>query len=102
MKTFLRTSVIAAALALASAVPVSEAQAQSKKPVYSKTSQNAIGITVSNATGASYTIRDQKGNVVLQGRVKSDKPFFIPTAKLAKGAYRFFIGNYAAQEFIIK
>jgi len=100
MKTLLRKSAIAAALLMTLAA--SAVQAQDNVPVYLKATNPSIGIAVANATGASFAIKDQKGNVVLQGTVKNDKTFFISTGKLNKGTYRFVMGSLVLQEFIIK
>ncbi|WP_157976839.1 hypothetical protein [Taibaiella helva] len=100
MKTLLRKTAIAAALLMT--LTASAVQAQDNVPVYLKAANPSIGITVANATGASFAIKDQKGNIVLQGTVKNDKTFFIPTGKLNKGTYRFVMGNLVLQEFIIK
>lgn len=102
MKTLLRKSVIAATLLMTFAASAVPALAQDNVPVYRKAANPSIGITVANAAGAGYTIKDQKGNVVLQGTVKDDKTFFIPTGKLTKGTYRFVMGSLVLQEFIIK
>lgn len=102
MKSFLRKSVIATTLVLSIAASSFSAQAQNNTLVYDKDLNPSIGITVANAAGAAFTIRDKKGNVILQGTVKNDKTFFIPTGKLGKGTYQFFIGGLAIQEFIIK
>lgn len=101
MKTLLRNSVIAASLLLtfAAATP---AIAQDNVPVYNKAANRSIGITVANATGASFVIKDQKGTVVYQGTVKNDKTFFISTGKLTRGTYRFVVGSLVLQEFVIK
>lgn len=102
MKTILRKSVIAATLALTLAASSFSTNAAGNTLVYDRESNPTIGITVENATGANFTVKDKKGNVVLQGTVKNDKTFFIPTGKLGKGTYRFFIGHLAIQEFTIK
>lgn len=102
MKTFIRKTAIATALILTAAASSFTATAQENKLVYSKTSNPAIGITVDNATGASYSIKDKAGNIVLTGIVKGNKTFYIPTGKLAKGTYRFVMGSLVLQEFEIK
>lgn len=100
MKTIIRKSVIAATLALT--IAASSFSAKAETLVYNRQSNPAIGITVENATGASFTVKDKKGNIVLQGTVKNDKTFFISTSKLGKGTYKFYIGQLAVQEFTIK
>ena len=100
MKNIIRKSVIAATLALT--IAASSFSAKAEALVYNRESNPTIGVTVENATGAAFTVKDQKGNVVLKGTVKSDKTFFISTGKLGKGTYKFFIGNLAVQEFTIK
>lgn len=102
MKTIIRKTVTAAAFIIAIAASSFSANAQGGKLIYNKNTNPSIGITVENATGASYVVKDEKGNIVLQGRVKNNKTFFIPTAKLNTGAYQFFIGNLPVQEFSIK
>lgn len=101
MKNLIRKSVIAASFVLAIAASSFHAYAQDKL-VYEKASNSVIGITVANATGAGYVVKDKKGNIVAQGTVKNDKTFFIPTAKLRSGVYQFFISNLAVQEFVIR
>lgn len=102
MKTLLRKSAIIAATFIMLTASVFSTQAQGTKLVYNKTYNRTIGITVENATGAAYAIKDKKGNIVLQGTVKSDKTFFVPITKLNTGTYQFYVGNYPIQEFIIE
>jgi len=102
MKSLMRKSVIAATLTLALAVSSFQSIAQGGTLVYDKSLNSSIGISVPNAVGASYTIKDQRGAVVLEGTVKSDKTFYISTAKLNAGSYRFCIGSLALQQFDIK
>jgi hypothetical protein len=101
MKNIIRKSVVAASLILAIAAGSFNANAQGR-PVYDRSVNRSIGITVENAIGTGYVITDQKGNVVLDGTIKSGKTFFIATGKLGKGVYRFLIGGNIFQEFIIK
>lgn len=98
MKTLLRQT----ALTLLLAAATLSAGAQNNKLVYKQAANPSIGITVANATGTDYKIRDAQGNVVLSGTVKSDKTFYIDTGKLGKGNYRFMIGSLVLQEFEIK
>jgi len=100
MKT-LRSFAITA-LSLLALTTSFEAQARNEKLVYHKAYNSSIGIRVEHATGASYAIKDEKGNVVLRGTIKGSSTFFIPTAKLPKGIYRFCIGSLVLQEFVIK
>jgi PKD repeat protein len=102
MKTFIRKSVIAATLLLAVAASSFQGNAQDEKLIYNQNHNSTIGITVENAVGANYVIKDKKGNIIYKGTVKSDKTFYIPTAKLGKGEYKFQIGSLVLQEFIIK
>jgi hypothetical protein len=102
MKTFVRKSVIAASFAFAIAASAFNANAKNNTLVYDKALNTSIGITVEHATGAEYIIRDKKGNIVLQGRIKNNKTFFIPTSKLNFGSYQFSLGNVILQEFVIK
>jgi len=102
MKNIIRKSVIAASFVIAIAASSFKANATENKLVYDKSQNAKIGITVENATGASFTIKDKRGNVVYQGKVKSDKTFYIPTDKLAKGEYQFQMGILVLQEFVIK
>jgi hypothetical protein len=102
MKTLINKSVIIAALAITFITSSFKAEAQNNNLVYDKTYNASIGITVENAIGASYMIKDISGNIVLKGKVKSDKTFYIPTSKLVNGSYRFFIGSLVIQEFVIK
>ncbi len=101
MKTIIRKSVIAAAFLFTIAAGSFKANAQGR-PVYDRSVNRAIGITVENAIGTGYAITDQKGNIVMDGRITSSKTFYVPTGKLAKGVYRFLIGGSVFQEFIIK
>lgn len=98
MKTFIRKSIIVLAIA-ASAF---NTNAKSNMLVYDKAHNTSIGITVEHATGAEYIIRDKKGNLVLRGKIKNNKTFFIPTSKLNSGTYQFFLGNMVVREFVIK
>jgi PKD repeat protein len=102
MKNIIRKSVIAASFVLAIAATSFKANAQEDKLVYSKAYNASIGITVENAVGANFVIKDKKGNIIFKGTVKSDKTFYIPTDKLGKGEYQFQIGSLVLQEFIIK
>lgn len=102
MKNIIRKTVTAASFIIAIATSSFSANAQDGKLIYNKNTNPSIGITVENATGANYVVKDEKGNIVLQGKVKSNKTFFIPTAKLNTGAYQFFIGNLPVQQFNIK
>ena len=101
MKNILRKSFVAASFIIAIAAGSFNANAQGR-PVYDRSVNRSIGITVENATGTGYVITDQKGNVVLDGTITGSKTFFIPTGKLNKGVYRFQIGGNVFQEFIIK
>ncbi len=102
MKTFIRKTAFISTLFLTLAASTFSAAAQDNKLVYKKSDNPSIGITIDNATGASYNIKDEKGNVILSGTVKSDKTFFISTSKLGKGTYRFTMGNLVLQEFEIR
>jgi hypothetical protein len=102
MKTLIRKSAIAASLILALAASSFKANAQDNKLVYDITQNSSIGIKVENAVGASYVIKDKKGNIIHKGIVKSDKTFYISISKLGKGEYQFQIGSLVLQEFIIK
>ena len=101
MKNLIRKTALAASLILAVAATSFKANAQDKL-VYDKTHNTAIGITIANATGADYVIKDKRGNIIYRGTVKSDKTFYIPTSKLGKGEYQFQIGCLVLQEFVIK
>lgn len=102
MKTLLRKTVLATALICTTALSAFSAGAQNEKLVYSKARHSTIGITVGNATGAAYAIKDKNGNTVLTGKIKDNKTFFVSTARLSKGSYRFMIGNLVLQEFEIR
>lgn len=102
MKTFIRKSVIAASFVLVIAAASFGANAKNNTLIYDRAHNTSIGIAVEHGTGAEYTIRDQKGNIVLQGLIKSNKTFFIPTSKLKSGSYLFSLGNVVLQEFVIK
>jgi len=102
MKTFIRKSVIAASFAIALLAANFPTHAQDEKLVYNQSSNSAIGVKVENAVGASFVIKDKKGNIVHRGTVKSDKTFYISTAKLGKGEYQFQMGSLVLQEFVIK
>lgn len=99
MQPIFRKATLLALLLAVTSVPLS---ARNGKPVYQKAHNPHIGITVENAVGAPYTIRNEEGKIIVSGAVKSDKTFFISTGKLAKGAYRFMIGSLVLQEFIIR
>src|SRR6218665_3689772 len=98
MKTIIRKAVVAASFVIAIAASSFTTYAQDNKLVYNKSANPSIGITVENADGASYIVKDKKGNVVLQGKVKSNKTFFIPTTKLNAGTYQFFVAGTAVQD----
>ncbi|WP_118949666.1 hypothetical protein [Taibaiella helva] len=102
MKTLLRKTAIVTALICATTLSAFSAGAREQKLVYSKARHSTIGITVGNATGAAYMIKDKNGNTVLTGKIKDRKTFFVSTAKLGKGSYRFVIGNLVLQEFEIR
>jgi len=102
MKAFLRKTAVAAAILLSATSFSFTANAQGEKLVYHKDNDAAIGITVENATGAEFVIRDKKGRVVHRGIVKSARTFYISTEKLNKGDYQFQIGNLVLQEFSVR
>ena len=102
MKTFARKSATALTLILALAASSFNANAQEDKLVYERSSNPSIGITVDNAVGATYTIKDEKGGVVYSGKVKSTQTFYIPCSKLGVGTFHFYIGSLAIQAFQIK
>lgn len=102
MKTIIRKTIIAASFIIAIAASAFTSHAQDNNLVYDKSANPSIGITVENADGADYTVKDKKGNVVLQGKIKSNKTFFIPTAKLNAGAYQFFVAGTAVQDFVVR
>lgn len=102
MKPFIRKSVLTLSLLLTTVCAALQVNAQDDKPVYRKASNPSIGITVANATGAAYIIRDKAGNIVLKGTIKNDKTFYINTGKLDKGAYQFVIGSLVLQEFVLR
>lgn len=101
MKNLLRRSIFASTLILALTAP-SLVKAQTNTLVYDRTANSSIGITADNATGCSYEIKDKNGKVVLSGKIKSDKTFYIATGKLGRGNYSFSINGNTLQEFIIK
>ncbi len=101
MKNIIRKSVIAASLLLGLAAASFNTYAQDR-PVYDRTVNPSIGVKVENVTGVGYTVTDKKGNVVFNGKIADNKTFYIPTGKLAKGLYRFMIGNMVWQEFVIR
>jgi hypothetical protein len=79
MKTFIRKSIIAASFVVATVVSSFNVNAGNNHTlVYDKAHNTSIGITVKHATGAEYIIRDKKGNLVLQGKIRNNKTFFIP------------------------
>lgn len=102
MKTLIRKTTLVAALVTAALISFCPSQAENNKLVYHKACNSSIGITVENAAGADYSIKNDKGNIVVQGKVKSDKTFYIPIAKMNAGSYRFFIGNMIIREFSVK
>ncbi len=102
MKTIIRKSIVTATLLLAVTASALHTQAKSSKLVYDRSVNNTIGVTVENATGARFEIRNSKGNTVHEGKVKSSNRFYIPTSGLAKGTYQFVIGNTTLREFVIR
>ncbi|PSK94326.1 hypothetical protein [Taibaiella chishuiensis] len=101
MKTIIRKTVIAASLLLSLTAASFNTFAQDR-PVYDRSVNPSIGIKVENAAGAGYSITDQKGNVVFNGRIAGNKTFYIPTGKLSNGTYRFLVAGNVFQEFVIK
>ncbi len=101
MKNIIRKSVIAASLLLSLTAASFNTNAQDR-PVYDRSVNPSIGIKVENATGTGYSITDQKGNIVFNGRIAGNKTFYIPTGKLNSGTYRFLVGGNVFQEFVIK
>ena len=101
MKSIIRKSIVAATLLLAVTASSFSVQAKSSRPIYDRSVNSAIGITVENATGAKFEIRNSKGEIVHTGRVKSNNKFYIPTSKLGKGTYSFVIGDTILKEFVI-
>lgn len=79
MKTIVRKIAIAAAFILAVLTSSFNANAQEDNLVYERSANPSIGITIPNAVGASYLIKNQKGTIVYEGKVKSDKTFYIST-----------------------
>jgi hypothetical protein len=102
MKSFIRKSVIVATLLLAVTASSFTAQAKSNKLVYDRSVNSSIGIRVENASGATFVIRNHKGAVVHQGRIKNNNKFYIPTNGLGRGSYSFVIGDTVLQEFVIR
>ncbi len=102
MKNIIRKSVIAASFVIAITASSFKANAQDTKLVYDKSVNPSIGITIENAIGAIYEVKDKKGNTIMTGKVKSDKTFYITTSKLNAGAYKFYVSNTAIQDFVIK
>ncbi len=101
MKNLLRQSLIASTLILTLASP-SLVSAQGNALVYDRSTNSSIGIAADNATGCNYEIKDRSGRVVLTGKIKSEKTFYIATGKLNKGSYKFMINGNTLQEFTIK
>src|SRR5690606_18536825 len=101
MKTLLRKSILTASMFLLAAA-TSPLSAQEEKLVYHKEHNPSIGIKVENAVGARYEVRDDRGNIVLQGTIKNAKTFYISTAKLVKGSFTFYIGSYKIQDFTVR
>ncbi|KAA5534930.1 hypothetical protein F0919_10040 [Taibaiella lutea] len=102
MKTIIRKTAIAAAFIFAVVTSSFNANAQEDNLVYEINSNPSIGITIPNAVGASYLIKNQNGAIVYKGQVKSDKTFYIPTKKLGTGKFCFYIGSLAIQSFQVK
>lgn len=99
MKRIIRTAALAVTLFAAAAQP---AQAQEGTLVYSRRLNRSISITpMANAIGASYNVIDANGATVLSGKI-GNGTFYLSTARLKNGAYRFMIGSSNAQSFIIK
>lgn len=101
MKKIIRNTAIAAALFVATIASTFQANAQDERLSYNKAHHSTIGITVDNATGAAYVIKDKNGNIAVQGKIKNNKTFFISTSRLNKGSYQFVIGSLVLQEFEI-
>lgn len=102
MKTIIRKIAIAAAFMFAVVTSSFNVNAEEKSLVYERKFNPSIGITIPNAVGASYLIKDHKGTVVYQGKVKNNKTFYIPVKKLGKGKFYFYIGSVAVQSFLVK
>jgi hypothetical protein len=102
MKTIIRKTAIVAAFIFTIAASSFKANAQEDNLVYERNTNPSIGITIPNAVGASFSIKDQKGTVVYSGKVKSVKTFYIPTKKLGTGKFYFYVGSVAMQSFQVK
>lgn len=102
MKINIRKTLTAVTLIFTLAATSFSAQAQDNAPVYDKTVNTAIGITVANATGQQYIITDKSGKIIMKGIVKSGKTFYISTGKLKEGTYRFSVAGNTTQQFVIK
>lgn len=100
MKNIIRTTAIAVSFILTIALSF-RANAQNTQ-VYDRAHNKTIGISSGNATGCNYEIRDRKGNIVMTGKIKSARTFYISTAKLGAGNFRFTINGSLLQEFAIK
>lgn len=101
MKNLIRKSVIAATLFLVACATTFQANAKNNVFVYDRTVNANISISSGNAIGCKYEVKDQHGNIVLAGKIKSAS-FNIPTAKLTKGIYHFTINGNILQQFGIK
>lgn len=100
MKTIIRQSIIAAVLLISTA----GAQARGTSLHYSRNANERIGITAGNqvAVGGWYKITDPTGKIILRGRIKSAKTFYIPLNQLSNGQYRFSVDGYELQSFTIE
>ena len=99
MKPFIQKT--AAIVLLITTLLASSFTGNAQKLVYKKSYNSSIGITVENAAGAAYAIKDKSGKTVVQGKVKDNKTFYISTGNLNTGDYQFCIGNMTIQEFSV-
>lgn len=101
MKPFFLKSLTIASLMLVITASSLQVTAQSSTLIYERSTNSNINISSDNAVGCTYEIRDKKGNVVMNGKIRYAK-FSIPTDKLTNGIYHFSINGNILQAFIIK
>jgi hypothetical protein len=99
MKNSFKKSAIAASLLFVLAAASFKSQAQEVTSFNDTYTNVSVAITVKNADGAAYVIKNEKGLVVYTGRIKNNKTFHIPGRKLGVGTFYFYVGNQVYQTF---
>jgi hypothetical protein len=61
-----------------------------KSPVYDKSANPTIGITIENVhNGTTFSIKDKNGSVIKRGKVRNGQTITIETKDLKSGTYYF-------------